>query len=170
MDSDKRPNWDSYFIAGTTWVMTRASCIRRQVGAVLARDADFISLGYNGTPAKTPNCDEGGCARCNSDTPSGQGYDQCICIHAEKNTILTAARLGRSPEGCTLYVSIAPCIQCVKELIQVKVKRIVHGGSGVPVLLTQDHTDMISWSGIKIERFLDGATTLDPAYHSEEGL
>ena len=74
----------------------RANCLRRHVGAVLVADQRIIATGYNGTPTGFPNCDEGGCHRCAhpDDYAAGRGYDVCICVHAEQNAVLQAAKLG----------------------------------------------------------------------------
>ena len=81
----------------------RADCLRRHVGAILVSDQRIIATGYNGTPTGFPNCDEGGCHRCAhpEDYEAGRGYDVCICVHAEQNAVLQAARLGYSVQGST---------------------------------------------------------------------
>ena len=66
---------------------------------------------YNGTPRGLPNCNEGGCPRCNSAVPSGSALDECLCLHAEENALLEAGR-ERVGEGsilyCNTYVSHSP--------------------------------------------------------------
>ena len=80
--------------------------MKRRVGAVLVSNKRVISTGYNGTPRGMRNCNEGGCARCNSTsvsnkshvhgslTPvkSGVALDECLCLHAEENALLEAGR------------------------------------------------------------------------------
>ena len=104
----------------------RSNCLRRQIGAILVRDRRIISTGYNGTPLGVKNCFEGGCARCNSETPSGQSYDTCICVHAEQNAIVLAARNGISTDGCTLYSTLRPCFGCAKETIQAGIREVIY--------------------------------------------
>lgn len=106
-------------------VATRSSCSRRQVGALLVHERRVISTGYNGTPTGVLNCDEGGCERCASSAPPGSGYDTCICVHAEQNTLLLAARHGIRTDGATLYTTLRPCFGCLKEAIQAGVPEIV---------------------------------------------
>jgi dCMP deaminase len=75
------------------------------------------------------NCLEGGCLRCRNPKaqfPSGTGYDLCICVHAEQNVLLSAARFGIAVEGATIYSTMQPCFGCAKELLQAKIKRIVY--------------------------------------------
>jgi len=121
-----RPDWHEYYMGIALAVRKRANCVGNRVGALLVRDGRMIAAGYNGTPAGMPNCDEGGCDRCaNRDKyKSGEAYDVCICVHAEANALLSAARFGISTEGANLYTSMRPCFSCAKELLQSKVHAI----------------------------------------------
>lgn len=83
-----RPQWDTYFMRIAHITSSRTNCMKRAVGAVIVKDCQIISAGYNGTPFGYLNCNEGGCERCNSNKPSGVGLDQCICIHAEENAVI----------------------------------------------------------------------------------
>ena len=123
-----RPTPDEYFMTIAQAVRARANCLGRRVGAVLVRDRRILSTGYNGAPSKMVNCDEGGCRRCArpDQYASGEGYDVCICVHAEQNTLLGAARFGVSVEGCTIYTTLQPCFGCLKELIQAKVIEVCY--------------------------------------------
>jgi dCMP deaminase len=109
-------------------VRARANCTGRRVGAVIVRDSRILSTGYNGTPAKMQNCDEGGCHRCAhpDEYASGEGYDLCICVHAEQNALLAAARFGVAIENCTLYTTLQPCFGCLKELLQANVREVCY--------------------------------------------
>jgi dCMP deaminase len=72
------------------------------------------------------NCSDGGCSRCASDAPPGAGYDTCICVHAEQNAFLLAARHGNATAGGLLYTTLRPCFGCVKEAIQAGIVEIVY--------------------------------------------
>lgn len=121
-----RPQPDAYFMGIALAVRQRANCVGRKVGAIIVLDSRIISTGYNGTPSGTPNCTEGGCYRCArpDDFPAGQGYDLCICVHAEQNALIAAARFGIAVEGSTLYSTVRPCFGCTKELLQAKVRAV----------------------------------------------
>jgi dCMP deaminase len=123
-----RPEPDEYFMRIAMTVRSRANCTGRRVGAVIVRDRRILSTGYNGTPVAMRNCEDGGCERCArpEDYPSGQGYDVCICVHAEQNALLAAARFGVAVEGCTLYTTLQPCFGCLKELIQANVQEVCY--------------------------------------------
>jgi len=127
-DKLTRPNMDEYLMGIAMAVRARANCTGNRVGAVIAQDARIVSTGYNGTPRHMPNYDEGGCLRCaNRDAfPSGTGYDLCICVHAEQNALLGAARFGIAVEGSTMYTTMQPCFGCIKEALQAGVARIFY--------------------------------------------
>ena len=124
--SRKRPDRNEYYMRIAIAVRSRADCIGNRVGAVLILDDRIISTGYNGTPAQMRNCTEGGCQRClNRDKyTSGTGYDLCICVHAEQNAILSAARFGIATEGAVVFSTMRPCFGCPKELLQARVESV----------------------------------------------
>ena len=126
MLAENRPSWEKYYMSIAHAVKTRANCSRRAVGAIIVVDRGIVSTGYNGTPFGVTNCNEGGCARCASDIPSLEGYEFCICVHAEQNAIAEAARRGIAIRGGTLYSTLRPCIGCLKELIQTNVLAIFY--------------------------------------------
>lgn len=88
----------------------------------------MISTGYNGTPFGMPNCSEGGCLRCaNRDTEPylrGGAYDVCVCVHAEQNALLTAARFGQQTLGAALTSTTQPCFGCLKEMLQAGIREV----------------------------------------------
>lgn len=121
-----RPGPDTYFMGIAMAVRARADCLGNRVGAIIVRDRRIVSTGYNGTPENMTNCTDGGCHRCASrdEYPSGTGYDLCICVHAEQNALLSAARFGISVEGGTVYSTMRPCFGCTKELLQAKISQV----------------------------------------------
>ncbi len=121
-----RPSWDQYFMDIAQVAATRSNCRRRQVAAVLVRDYRIISTGYNGTPRGVKNCDEGGCPRCNSDTPSGENLGSCLCSHAEENAIVQAAYHGIMVKDSTLYTTFSPCLLCAKMIINAGIVEVVY--------------------------------------------
>lgn len=121
-----RPERPEYYMTIAMAVRRRANCIGSRVGAVLVLDDRIISTGYNGTPSHMRNCDEGGCERCANRGKYGAsaGYDVCICVHAEQNALLSAARFGIAVAGADLYTTMRPCFGCTKELLQARVKSV----------------------------------------------
>lgn len=123
-----RPDRIDYYMHIAMAVRRRANCIGNRVGALLVRNDRIISTGYNGTPEGTRNCDEGGCERCanRSKYRGSHGYDVCICVHAEQNALLSAARFGISVEGGSIYTTMRPCFGCTKELLQARIAAVYY--------------------------------------------
>ncbi len=121
-------------------VSSRSTCLRRQVGAVLIRDRQIISTGYNGAPSGTAHCSEKGCLRERLGIPSGERHEICRGTHAEQNAIIQAARHGAETDGSTLYCTHLPCLQCVKMLINAGVGSVVYCG-GYPDPLAEELLD-----------------------------
>ncbi len=123
-----RPDKQLYFLLIALAARTRADCLGRRVGAVIVQDGRIISTGYNGTPFGMTNCSAGGCHRCASrDTKPylrGGAYDVCLCVHAEQNALLTAARFGNRTLGGGVTSTTQPCFGCLKELLQAGITEI----------------------------------------------
>ena len=107
-------------------VRARANCTGNRVGGILVKDSQIIATGYNGTPHGMPNCLDGGCNRCanKGQYESGKDYDLCICVHAEQNALLAAARFGIATQDAVLYSTMQPCFGCTKELLQAKISTV----------------------------------------------
>lgn len=90
-------------------------CTRKKVGALLVRDNMIISDGYNGTPSGFPNP----CEDVNGDT-------HWYVLHAEANAILKIARSANDAKGSTLYITLSPCKECCKLILQAGVRRMVY--------------------------------------------
>ncbi|WP_262711477.1 deoxycytidylate deaminase [Chryseobacterium sp. SNU WT5] len=90
-------------------------CKRKQVGALIVKDRMIISDGYNGTPSGFDNCCE---------DPSGN--TQWFVLHAEANAILKLASSTQSAKNATLYLTLSPCKECSKLVLQSGIKKIVY--------------------------------------------
>ena len=105
---------DKVFINIAKETSTLSHCVRSKVGAVLVRDGNIISFGYNGTPSGMDNhCEE-------------NGITLNHVIHAEVNAVLKAAKTGNSVDGSTLYLTLSPCLDCSKVILQSGIKRVVY--------------------------------------------
>lgn len=126
-----RPTWDEYFMEMAHVAKKRATCLSRQVGAVLIKDNRVVATGYNGTPTGTRHCNEGGCERCKNKMEgsviSGSDLSNCACCHAEENAIVQAALHGVGTKGTTMYTTFTPCTLCAKMIINAQIKKIVAG-------------------------------------------
>lgn len=123
MTIGKRPAFDDIYMKLAEDLALRSHCVKAQVGAVLVKDTRIVSLGYNGPPAGTHNCDEEwpetGCPRDSKGSCS-------LALHAEQNAILYAVKNGVNLEGTTLYVTMAPCIACARVILTVGIKKVLY--------------------------------------------
>ena len=159
--ADSRPDWDTYFMQIAHVVKLRANCSRRQVAAVIVKERRIISTGYNGTPRGVKNCFAGGCARCASDIPSGSGLGECICSHAEENSITQAAYHGISTKDATIYVTLSPCLTCAKMIINSGIREVIYDEE---YKFTPQTKDILSQAGVVFRRYRrpDGAGEARP--------
>lgn len=115
-----RPSWDAYFLQIARDIASRATCKRRQVGAVVVLDRRILTTGYNGAPHGLPHCTDVGCKM-------QDGH--CIrTLHAEQNAIVQGALNGVSLRGATLYVTCQPCNNCAKMIINAGIVKVVFAG------------------------------------------
>ena len=117
------PSFDDIYMDLAVNLAQKSHCVKIKVGAVLTRDTRIVSLGYNGPPAGTHNCDqewpEHGCAR---DRKGGCS----LAIHAEENAILYAAKNNTQIEGSTLYVTLSPCLACARVIFTTGIKKVIY--------------------------------------------
>ena len=90
-------------------------CKRKKVGALIVKDRMIISDGYNGTPPGAENCCE-----------DEDGKTHWYVLHAEANAILKLASSTQSAKGATLYLTLSPCKECSKLILQSGIKRLVY--------------------------------------------
>lgn len=100
---EKRISKDEYYLGIAEAVLKRSTCLRRNYGAVLVKNDEIISTGYNGSARGEANCiDTGVCIRQELGVPSGERYELCVAVHAEQNAIISAGR--EKAIGSTLYI------------------------------------------------------------------
>lgn len=124
---EERPSPEAYKMALAVEVASRSNCVKAHVGAVLFVGERVRTTGYNGTIARYANCFDGGCPRCR-DLSKGRGedLDRCVCVHAEENALVSAARFGVPVQDADSYVTHEPCLSCTKLLIQAGVAKVVY--------------------------------------------
>ncbi|HTY89709.1 MAG TPA: cytidine/deoxycytidylate deaminase family protein [Methanocella sp.] len=121
----ERPTHDEYFMEIANVVAKRSTCLRIHVGAVIVKDGQILSTGYNGAPHGFEHCLDIGCIREKENIAHGTRHEMCRAVHAEQNAIIQAAIHGVSIEGATVYCTHQPCILCTKMIINAKMKRVV---------------------------------------------
>jgi dCMP deaminase len=112
-------------------------CKRSKVGCLIVNNRRIISDGYNGTPSGFPN----ECENCENKTHP-------IVLHAEANAITKIATSTNSSEGATLYVTLSPCFDCAKLIIQAGIKRIVFS----ELYRNTDSFELFKQAGIEIKQ------------------
>ena len=143
----QRPSIDEYFLEIAFVVGKRATCLRKNVGAVIVRDKRILATGYNGAPSGMDHCLEIGCIRDLEKIPSGTRQEKCRAVHAEQNAIIQAAIHGVSIAGATIYCTHQPCILCAKMLINSNIKRVVYA----TYYPDNDSLEFFSDAGVKVE-------------------
>ena len=101
---DQRMSKDKYYLNIADAVLDRSTCLRRKYGAIIVKNDEILSTGYNGAPRGRVNCSElGYCNREQLNIPSGQRYELCRSVHAEANAIISAPR--HEMLGSSLYLT-----------------------------------------------------------------
>ena len=126
----------NYYLDIAETVAERSTCLRRRYGAIIVKNDEIISTGYNGAPRGRKNCiDLNRCIREEMNVPSGERYELCRSVHAEANCIISASR--RDMLGATLYLackhgkedSIVPdtssCTMCRRQIINAGISRVI---------------------------------------------
>ena len=127
---------ENYYLDIAETVLERATCLRRVYGAIIVKNDEIISTGYNGAPRGRKNCvDMGFCTREAMQVPRGQRYELCRSVHAEANAIISAAR--RDTMGATIYMACkdpdsgelipdsTSCSMCRRLIINAGIERVV---------------------------------------------
>jgi dCMP deaminase len=114
-----RPSWDEYFLAMATVVARRATCDRKHVGAIIVDERHrIVSTGYNGSARGLPHCDDVGHLM-----KEIEGRQSCVrTLHAESNALDDA---GRRSEAGTIYVTVIPCFNCAKRIVNAGIRRVL---------------------------------------------
>ena len=132
----KRIDKHNYYLDIAETVLERATCLRKCYGAIIVRNDEIVSTGYNGAPRGRKNCvDLNYCTREALKVPSGQRYELCRSVHAEANAIISAAR--SETLGATLYMACkdpatgelvsgtTSCSMCRRQVINAGLEKVV---------------------------------------------
>lgn len=150
MNDEQRPSWHEYFMGIAELVASRATCIRRKVGAVMVKEKRILCSGYNGAPAKIPHCRETGCLREKRNVPSGEKHELCRGVHAEQNAIIQAAYHGIPLQGAVLYCTNQPCSICAKMIVNAGIKTVYYR-NGYDDALTLEVFDQAGVELVRLE-------------------
>ena len=132
----ERVSKENYYLDIAQTVTERATCLRRVYGAIIVKNDEIISTGYNGAPRGRKNCvDLGCCTREAMRVPRGERYELCRSVHAEANAIISASRrdmvsgtiylVGRDARTGALLPDADSCAMCRRQIINAGLERIV---------------------------------------------
>ena len=147
-----KPAFEDIFMELAVNLSKRSHCIRRQVGAVLTKDTRIISIGYNGPPSGTHNCDiewpETGC-------PKDSKGSCSLALHAEQNAIIYAVKNGILIEGATLYVTLSPCIACARIIYSTGIKKVfyLHSYAEYKGIPTEEGVEFLKKFGVEVSKY-----------------
>ncbi|MFK7951980.1 MAG: cytidine/deoxycytidylate deaminase family protein [Ekhidna sp.] len=147
-----KPNFDDIYMELAVNLAKRSHCIKRHVGAVLTKDTRIISIGYNGPPSGTHNCDiewpETGCPRDSKGSCS-------LALHAEQNAILYAVKNKTDVEGATLFVTLSPCIACARIIYTMKIAKVIYLKSYAEYkgIANDEGVDFLKRFGVEVEKY-----------------
>lgn len=125
----------NYYLDIAETVLERSTCLRKQYGAIIVKNDEIISSGYNGAPRGCIGCDtKGECVREKLQVPRGTRYELCASVHAEQNALLSASR--KETIGAVLYMvgkevnggyvqNVQSCNLCKKFIINAGIEKVV---------------------------------------------
>ena len=109
-----RISYDEMYMSIAEIISKRSTAIKKKVGAVIVKDNSIISYGYNGTPSGFSNMCE-----------DENGKTKPEVLHAESNAISKVSKSTFSSDKATLYVTMSPCIECAKLIIQSGIVKVI---------------------------------------------
>ena len=133
---EQRISKENYYLNIAETVLERATCLRRVFGAIIVKNDEIISTGYNGAPRGRCNCvDMGFCTREAMKVPRGERYELCRSVHAEANAIISAARrdmvggtlylVGRNAQTGELLHDATSCAMCRRMVINAGLSKVI---------------------------------------------
>lgn len=118
----RRATKDEYFLAMAEHVATQSTCARRSVGCVLVNGKKrVLATGFNGVPRGFPHCNEGHPCP-GAKAKSGEELHRCYSAHAEINALLQCPDVDDIE---TVYLTVSPCVECIKAILNTGATRIV---------------------------------------------
>ncbi|MGE5456218.1 MAG: deoxycytidylate deaminase [Ignavibacteriales bacterium] len=151
---------NNYYLDVAESILERATCIRRDFGAVIVKNDEIIATGYNGAPRGRKNCtDLNFCIREKLKIPRGERYEVCRSVHAEQNAIISAER--NRMIGSTLYLvgknytdgsyveSAMPCSMCKRLIINAGIEKVVI------------RNDKKNYTVVEVQSFIDNDESIE---------
>lgn len=154
---------NNYYLDIAESVAKRSTCIRRNWGAIIVKNDEIISTGYNGAPRGRQNCsDLNFCIREKLNIPRGERYELCRSVHAEQNAIISASRkdmiggtlylVGLSYADKELVANANPCAMCKRMIIN----------SGIEYIVIRDTKD--TYRVVNVQSLIDDDDSLSDKF------
>lgn len=122
---NKQEKFDQVFMGMADKFAEMSNCVKYQVSCIVTKDNRIVINGYNGTPSGFTNCDDKFDPN-NYDSDDHRKWSNNYELHAEMNALIFAAKNGIPVDGCTMYVTMQPCHNCLKHMAAAGIKRIVY--------------------------------------------
>ncbi|MTJ15028.1 dCMP deaminase family protein [Anabaena sp. UHCC 0187] len=122
----QRPTWDEYFLMLAKLAATRSTCLAFPVGAVIVKNKQVVATGYNGSPSGSAHCTTQGYCYPGLNSCDASKTLPSRAVHAEANAIAQAAKYGISTDGSSIYVTLEPCLSCLKLIISAGIKEVFY--------------------------------------------
>jgi dCMP deaminase len=150
----------NYYLDITETVSGRGTCLRRNYGAIIVKNDEIISTGFNGAPRGRANCcDLNTCVREKLNIPTGQRYELCRSVHAEANCIISAPRsemlgatiylVGKNPKTGELLDDSESCTMCKRLIINAGISMVI-------IRLTKD-----TFRTVNVEKWIENDESLE---------
>ncbi len=105
---------------------TRSTCLAFPVGAVIVQDRQVLATGYNGSPSGSAHCTTQGYCYPDLSACNASKILPSRSVHAEANAIAQAAKHGICTNGASIYVTLEPCLACLKLIISAGIREIYY--------------------------------------------
>lgn len=136
MNNMERLDKNNYYLDIAETVLKRSTCLRRRYGAIIVKNDEIISTGYNGAPRGRANCsDLNYCTREKLNIPRGERYEMCRSVHAEANAIISAPRrdmlgavlylVGREVATDKLVSAASSCPMCKRQVLNAGISKVI---------------------------------------------
>ncbi|MGB7442813.1 MAG: dCMP deaminase family protein [Coleofasciculaceae cyanobacterium] len=125
-DSFQRPTWNEYFLMLAKLAATRSTCLAFPVGAVIVKNKQVLATGYNGPPSGSAHCTTQGYCYPNLSSCDASKIMPSRAVHAEANAIAQAAKHGIATNESCIYVTLEPCLSCLKLIISAGIKEVFY--------------------------------------------
>lgn len=121
-----RPTWDEYFLMLAKLTATRSTCLAFPVGCVIVKDRQVLATGYNGSPSGSVHCTAQGYCYPGLSSCDASKVFPSRSIHAEANAIAQAAKHGINTSNSIAYVTLEPCLSCLKLIISSGIREVYY--------------------------------------------